>query len=189
MHSFKFRGFILGSKEWYEKDKLISVFTKERGKIKLLAKGVRDPKSKRAGNLETGNFIKGIAFTNNKNNFPILGEIEIIYHPLEKRKSLGYTTILLYLSELIDSFVVESQSEEPLFNFYQETLFRLAKNNDIESIVKFSVELPRLLGFGASEKAARLLADGEMKQAQKEAEKYLENITRKKITSLELIRN
>jgi len=188
MYSFKFTGFILGSKEWQEKDKLISVLTKEKGKIKLLAKGVRNPRSKRVGNLETGNLIRGIAFVNDKNNIPILGEIKLILQPLSKRKNLVYTTLLLYISELIDKLVVESQGEKKIFEFYKKTLFKLTKTNNIESAVRFSVELPNLLGFGISKTAKQFLEKGKIKDAQKAAERYIENISEKRITSLQLIR-
>jgi len=60
--SFKFQGFVLGTREWREKDKLVTIFTQEKGKIPVLAKSVRSIKSKRLGILETGNLIKGDYF-------------------------------------------------------------------------------------------------------------------------------
>ena len=44
----KLQGFVLKRTNYGEADKILTVFTKERGKIKVLAKGVRKIKSRRA---------------------------------------------------------------------------------------------------------------------------------------------
>jgi len=188
MKSFKFKGFILGSREWREKDKLITIFTHDQGKIKVLAKGVRNLKSKRAGSLSTGTYIKAICFKRQEDSLPILGDLEVMSQYLYKENNLRLITTILYLSEITDNLTPENQPEPKLFILFKKTLTEVFVYNKFDSITKYSVELPYLLGFGMNEKAKQLFMCRKVRKAQEEAERFICSISDKKIRSLSIMR-
>ncbi|MFH1896595.1 MAG: recombination protein O N-terminal domain-containing protein, partial [bacterium] len=53
MNNFKLEAIILSRREFGEADAYLTVFSKEEGKLSLLAKGIRRVSSRRAPHLET----------------------------------------------------------------------------------------------------------------------------------------
>jgi len=51
MHGIKVEGIILKRRNLGEADRILTVFTLHKGKLPVLAKGVRRPKSKKRGSL------------------------------------------------------------------------------------------------------------------------------------------
>ena len=50
--TLRVEGIILQRSDWGEADRLITIYTRELGKIRSIAKGVRKPRSRKAGHLE-----------------------------------------------------------------------------------------------------------------------------------------
>ena len=55
---YKTEGIILSQKKIGEADKLLAIYTKDRGKIFCIAKGARKPLSRKTGHIELGNWCK-----------------------------------------------------------------------------------------------------------------------------------
>ena len=55
---YKYQSIVLGKRDVNEVDRLYTVYTKEMGKVRLLAKGVRKSDARLAGNLETLNLAE-----------------------------------------------------------------------------------------------------------------------------------
>ena len=51
-------GVVLSQKNFAEADRLLTIYTRDFGKLHALAKGVRRPKSKKAGHTQLGNWCK-----------------------------------------------------------------------------------------------------------------------------------
>ena len=102
--TFNFQGFIIGHHERKESDALVSLLTKKRGRLRVLARGLKKITSKRIGTLETGNLVKGTIFV--KGDFFVLGEAELIFQPLKARKDLVGCGMLLTMCELTERFLL-----------------------------------------------------------------------------------
>ena len=50
--SLKVEGIVLRHREWGEADRMLTLFTRELGKVQALAKGIRKPRSRKAGHVE-----------------------------------------------------------------------------------------------------------------------------------------
>ena len=50
--SLRVEGIILQHSDWGEADRLLTIYTRELGKVRVLAKGVRKPRSRKAGHIE-----------------------------------------------------------------------------------------------------------------------------------------
>ena len=53
---YKTDGIILKQIPFLEKDRIITIYSQEYGKLRLIAKGIRSPKSKFGGSLTSGGF-------------------------------------------------------------------------------------------------------------------------------------
>lgn len=70
-------GIILTKKDLLKNDKLIVVFSKELGKMRLIAKGITSITSRRLPHLESGNYVKFSYYKKNTSYF--LQETELMY--------------------------------------------------------------------------------------------------------------
>ena len=59
--SFRAQSIVIRHKDWGEADRLLTLYTREKGKVRALAKGVRKVTSRKAGHLPLGTFDKALA--------------------------------------------------------------------------------------------------------------------------------
>lgn len=180
----KTEAFVIGQKELGEKDKIITLFSKEQGKIRVFAKGIRSIKSRRVGNLQTGNKIK----TNltQKDDRYFLGEIELLKSYQEIKKSLVLNAGLLSICEIVNSLLPENEQNESVYQLLSETLSKLNNKRRVEIIVIFEVKLLQALGYGIPENVGNYLNQKNWPKAQQEIYRYLETVSEKKIAGMKL---
>ncbi|MCS7092925.1 MAG: DNA repair protein RecO [Patescibacteria group bacterium] len=159
----KVEGFILKKKSLLENDVLSSVFTKERGKIFIIAKGAKKITSRRLSFLETGNFVKLILHSSNGSLF--LKEVQLIKHQAFYRLTLSQIRIFYQFLYLLDRLLPENQAEPRIFFILKKFLDELAKIEEKKIGNFFYQNLNRLffnLGytrhFLAREEANRLIS-------------------------------
>ena len=145
-----------------EADRVITLFTKELGKVSAVAKGVRKAKSKLAGHLETLTYTD-ITLARGKNLDTIIGS-QTLSPYLSIRNSLERTAYALYFTELVYHFAPEGQVNTTLFGLLVETLETLGATANPELLARYfelnllkdlgyRPELRRCLGCGAELKA------------------------------------
>lgn len=111
---FRASGLILKRTNVGETDRVISVLTKERGKLLCVAKGVRKLKSSKRALLEPGNIIKGF-FVQTK-SWPLLAQATLIEDCRLMTPSLtNYRSLHLFL-EIMEKIFVEDQLEVKVYN-------------------------------------------------------------------------
>lgn len=111
--------------DWGEADRIITVFSLEKGKVRAVAKGVRRLRSRKAGHLEP--FTRLNMLLAKGRDLPIITQAESIQAYLPLRESLELVGYASYLAELLDRFSVEEEQNVPLFHLLVDTLDRLAK--------------------------------------------------------------
>lgn len=98
------QGIVLSRRDWREHDQLISFYTKEKGKVELLARGVKKIISKNAASLEPFSYVLIDSVQGREINLlTTVVPIEFfssIRHDLEK--SLGAGAIMDILNHLLD---------------------------------------------------------------------------------------
>lgn len=120
MKNFKDLAFILKREKFGEADFLITVFSKNHGKIKILAKGSRKIKSKFMGHLEPFSLVN-ISWVSGK-SFEILTGAQIKKSFSQLKNSLKNLSLLNLLSETVDSVTCEKVSNTQIFNLFSEVL-------------------------------------------------------------------
>lgn len=111
LNSSKVEGVVLARKNFSEADKIVTLFTREQGKIKVVAKGIRRIKSRRAPHLELFNHVSLVLHKGK--TFDIVTEAKTISKIEVDLKIAAY---LFYLCEVLDKILPENQSHEEIFD-------------------------------------------------------------------------
>jgi DNA repair protein RecO (recombination protein O) len=137
---------ILRRADFGEADRLITVFTPERGKLRLLAKGVRKTTSRKAGHVEL--FMLTDLLVAHGSTWDIISQAEIVEAYRELRENLDKTGHAYYLAELVDRFTEEHDPNAPLFELLAVTLARLNHLDEpFITLRYFELHLLSLTGF------------------------------------------
>ncbi|MFC1517174.1 DNA repair protein RecO [Candidatus Margulisiibacteriota bacterium] len=107
-----------------EADKLITLYSKEKGKIRAVAKGARRIRSRFGGRLEL--FVYHQALLAEGKDLDQLSQAEIIEPFIKLRESIDILTTGSYLVWIIDKATEEKHPNRPLFMLLLTSLQALA---------------------------------------------------------------
>ena len=169
MHSFRTEGIIIKRKNYGEADRILTVFTRHQGKVKVLAKGVRKISSRRAPHVE----LLNLSILNlHQGKMLILTEAETLNHFSSLKDDLGRSGYAFYVCELIDGLLPEHQQNREAFSL-------LETEKDCRLLIqKFEQELLGLLGFWPKD---RLYLE--------DSDAFIENIMERKIKTKRILPN
>ena len=123
--SFRAEAVVLRHSDFGEADRLLTLYTRERGKVRAIAKGARKIASRKAGHLEPFTRVK-LQLAKGRDLF-IVTQAETIDAYPALRADLTLTGYAAYVIELLDRFVPDEEAAVPsLFRLLTETLSRLA---------------------------------------------------------------
>ncbi len=140
---YRTEAIILRRQDFGEADKLLTLYTPGLGKTRVLAKGVRKPKSRKGGHVEL--FTHSNLLIAKGKSLHIVTQAETIHSFLPIRSELEKTGYAYYAAELLDRFTAEGEENRPLFDLLLATLSRLADSEDPDLVLRF-FEL-HLLGY------------------------------------------
>ena len=144
--SFRLEAVVLRHSDWGEADRVLWLFTREQGKLRAVAKGVRKLRSRKAGHLEP--LTRAGLLLARGRDLPIITQAETVeaYTPL--RENLKLWEYACHIVELLDRFTYEEGENRPLYRLLVDTLGRLAADDDAELVVHYyEVRLLDLLGY------------------------------------------
>ena len=138
--------YVLHSRAYQNSSLIVDAFTREHGRIGLVAKGVKRPSSKMYGMIQPlqclfiswgGRSELKTLYTaeNESNKMPVLSG---------ERLYLG-----LYVNELLIRLLHNDEAHSRLFDYYQHCLQNLAAAADIEPTLRyFEIQMLEELGYG-----------------------------------------
>ncbi len=145
MRSYKVEGIVIKRKDFGETDKILTVFTRHQGKIKVIAKGVRKINSRRAPHVE---LLNQSILTIHAGKMPILTEAETLYHYSLVKNDLRRAGFAFYICELVDGLLPEHQESRSTFGLVETVLKRLETDENPKMLIKnFEQEILVNLGF------------------------------------------
>ena len=137
---------VLRRSDFGEADRLLTVFTPGRGKLKLIAKGARKPSSRKSGHVELfsrGHFVVAVG-----RELDIVTQAETIDPFLPLREDLLRTTYAYYFAELADAFTAERDENRPLYELLCEALGWLSTAEEPPLVARyFELHLLSLVGY------------------------------------------
>ena len=147
MLGFKTEGIILKRRDFGEADRILTVFSLHRGKITVLAKGVRRITSRRGGNVELLNRVQMFLYPGK--NFLILTEAISLDTFQKLKEDLILSTYAFHILELVNKLTAENQENRDLYSHLVEVLKRLSRKPRQILIRAFEVKILSNLGFAA----------------------------------------
>lgn len=146
MKSFKVEAIILKSKNYGEADRILTVFSKNHGKLVVIAKGARRINSKKGPTLEV--FNKVTLLLSSGKNFDIISESTVLENFAGLRKKLKLVGLAYNICELVDKLTPEHQESPAIFDLLSQTLKSLStKITDKNLILNFKQKLLEDLGY------------------------------------------
>lgn len=144
--SYRAQALVIRHREYGEADRVLTLYTLEKGKIQAIARGVRKMKSRKAGHLEP--FTQVALQLAEGRGWDVVTQVETIRNFMNIRNDLQLTAKAAYVLELLDRFSYEDSENRPLFNLAVETLSRLDAGISPGLVVHYyEVHLMDLLGF------------------------------------------
>ncbi|OGM08285.1 DNA repair protein RecO [Candidatus Woesebacteria bacterium RBG_16_36_11] len=128
--SYKTKGIILARKDYSESDRILSVYTKDFGRVSLLAKGVRMPKSRKRGHIEVFSLVDFQAVRGK--GIDIMTEVEIIDNFAKIRKDLKKVALAYYFMEVIGKITSENEHNTKIFESVLHNLEALKYNSSLK---------------------------------------------------------
>lgn len=127
----KIEGFILKKRELLEDDISVTIFTKEQGKISVIAKGAKSFKSRRGAHLQTGYLLK--ATLRDHHDIYYVSSTDLISAFSEVRTQEKMDTVYLYFY-ILDRMLPERVPEEQIYKTTLRLFINLSKKSDPPSL-------------------------------------------------------
>jgi DNA repair protein RecO (recombination protein O) len=144
--SFRVEAVVLRHADWGEADRLLTLFTLEMGKVRAIAKGVRKPRSRKAGHLEP--FTRASLLLARGRDILIITQADTLDPYLPLREDLLLSTYACYIVELLDRFTYEEGENRALHRLLVNTLALLSSEPNPELVVRYyEIRLLDLVGF------------------------------------------
>ena len=119
--SFRASALVLRHSDWGEADQLLTLYTREQGMLRALAKGARKMTSRKGGHLQP--FTQITVQLAKSRDLLIVTQVETVNAFLQLHDDLGKTSHAAYVIELLLRFSYEEEGGNPtLFKLVIETL-------------------------------------------------------------------
>ncbi|CAN5169373.1 hypothetical protein BH09PAT2_BH09PAT2_08640 [soil metagenome] len=128
----KVEGFVLKKRELLEEDISVTLFTKEKGKLSVIAKGAKSFRSRRGAHLQTGYLIK--ATIREHHDIYYISSTDLVSAFGEVRTQEKMDTLYLYFY-ILDRMLAERQPEEHIFRITLRFFIKLSKKTDAPSLI------------------------------------------------------
>ena len=124
------KGVILATRSFSEADRLLVIFSRDYGKVTVIAKGVRKPKSKKGRNVEVFNVIKFAAARGK--SLDILTEVEPLDAHKKVRNDLKKATVAYYFIETTGRITQDEEKTPELYDLLVDYLTRLESTKNLK---------------------------------------------------------
>lgn len=146
IHSMTVEAVVLRHSEWGEADRLLVLYTRETGKLRAVAKGVRKLLSRKAGHLQPFTRVK-VQVAHGRDLW-IVTQAETVEAYLPLREDLLRVAYATYVIELIDRFTYDEGASPMLYQLLVDTLERVSLLPDPFIAVRYyEIHVLDLVGF------------------------------------------
>lgn len=145
--SFRAEAIVLNHKDWGEADRLVTLYTRHRGKLRAIVKGARKTRSRKAGHLQPFTHVT-LQLATARGPF-IITQADTINAFTPIREDLNLTGQAAYLAELLQRFSYdEEEANSAIFRLLTESLGHLVSGEDPWLVARYyEMRLLDYLGF------------------------------------------
>jgi recombinational DNA repair protein (RecF pathway) len=149
MSLIKTEAVVLKSMNYRDKSKIVTLYTKSHGKLKAIAKGVRDSKTRWGGVLQSMGYLNILLYYKENRTLHLLSSAEYIktysgiYENFDKM-NVGFRII-----ELVNKTTADGHEIRGFFELLTQSLNMLndATKNFVNVLFNFEFRLAKMLGF------------------------------------------
>lgn len=137
--------YLLHQRPYRESSALLEMFTASHGRVALVARGVRSPRSRRRGELQPFRALR--LSWNARSELGTLTAVEADGTPLSFKGTVLYSAF--YMNELLLRLLARHDPHPGLYMLYQASLQNFAHGLDVEPVLRlFEKRLLQELGYG-----------------------------------------
>ncbi|MBA4421069.1 MAG: DNA repair protein RecO [Anaerolinea sp.] len=144
--SYRTEALVIRHSNFGEADRILTLFSREQGKVRAIAKGIRKLKSRKAGHLEP--FTRVLLQLARGRDLLIVTQAETVEAYLNIRASLEVTAQAAYVLEILERFTFDEEENRELYQLAVEALQRL--DSGVESFYAnryYEMHVLNALGF------------------------------------------
>ena len=145
MPVYKAEAIVLRRRPLGEADRVLTLFTREWGKLSAVARGVRKSTSRLAGRLEPFSRVE-MLLARGRGALDIVAQAEMLQGMAELRHDLQRFAAAAVAAELLEAATPERESHPEVFGLMVGTLNLLARD-DPSALPWFALRLVTLVGF------------------------------------------
>lgn len=144
--TFRTEAVVLRRTDFGEADRLVTLYSREHGKLRAVAKGARKPQSRKTGHVEL--FMHSKFFLAKGRDLDIITQAEMITSYAALRDDLVRATYASYAVELLDRFTVEEDVNASVYDLLVAALDWFATTDDVLLAARYyELRLLSLTGF------------------------------------------
>jgi DNA repair protein RecO (recombination protein O) len=148
MSLIKTKAIVIKSIKWGDTSKIVTLYTREYGCVKVIAKGSRRIKSVYTGSLEALNSLEALIYFSPNRELQTLGQISLENSFQQLRVDLEKMAYALSILELIHIFIHYGEKNQIFFDFVYHILNDIQKTKSPKLILwYFMLKLASYLGF------------------------------------------
>ncbi len=132
---FRTEAVVLRRLDLGEADRLVVAYSPDHGKMRLVAKGVRRPRSRKAGHLEP--FTRVRLLIARGRDLDLITQAESLETFAALRRDLERLSEASYVVELLDRFTLDESASRPAYGLLLEALQRLADGRLPQAVLRF----------------------------------------------------
>lgn len=130
-----------------EADQIVSLFTRDQGKIKGVAKSAMRSRRRFGGALEPMTYVRASYVEKPKQDLVRLDSCEILSSPLSQPIDYGRATVLAFFSEVLEETLPDHDPQETVFRLLLATLEHTRVDQTWLPLTYFSLWVTRLMGW------------------------------------------
>ncbi len=148
MGTFTSEGIVINRLKYLESDLIVTILSKDHGKIKAMVKGGANSRKRFPGAFETGNIGEFGFVEKNPYQIAYVAHATIDDYLIRLKKDYEKTLLLIYLSGLTDVMTPERQSSQVLFSALSDTVRFLEDSKQLsQARLFYELQLLRINGL------------------------------------------
>lgn len=149
----KTEAIVLRKRSLLNQDKIVTLFTKELGKIKAFAKGIKKITSRRLPHVQTANLINVVLYRKDSRFY--LQETSLISGFSQIKKDPHKVQLLYLFIFVVERLLPENQLETIVYKLLVNFLIELSetKSQDTSLLTKYLNKVFKLLGYSKEDKS------------------------------------
>lgn len=145
-HLYRVTGIVLKRTDVGEADRLLTLLTAERGKLRAVAKGARKPSARKTGHVELFNsatFLMAVA-----RDIDIVSQADTLEPFIRVRDDLDRLSYAYYFAELVDRFLEEGMEHREVYELMLNAMHWLETTRHLGRTARyFEMQLLDALGY------------------------------------------